>query len=57
MVCVPQQVCTYGLPYLISSCSADVRNYILPMNTGDFTHTLHNMTFFQNTLRIHGRIL
>ena len=38
-------------------CSADVRNYILPMNTGDFTHTLHNMTFFQNTLRIHGRIL
>ena len=27
------------------------------MNTGDFTHTLHNMTFFQNTLRIHGRIL
>ena len=42
---------------IISSCSADVRNYILPMNTGDFTHTLHNMTFFQNTLRIHGRIL
>ena len=27
------------------------------MNTGDFTHTLHNMTFFQNTLRIDGRIL
>ena len=27
------------------------------MNTGGFTHTLHNMTFFQNTLRIHGRIL
>ena len=29
----------------------------MPMNTGDFTHTLHNMTFSQNTLRIHGRIL
>ena len=29
----------------------------MPMNTGDFTHTLHNMTFFQNILRIHGRIL
>ena len=42
---------------LISSCRADVRNYILPMNTGDFTHTLHNTTFFQDTLRIHGRIL
>ena len=34
-----------------------IHNYIMPMNTGDFTHTLHNMTFFQNTLRIHGRIL
>ena len=29
----------------------------MPMNTGDFTHTLHNMTFSQNTLRIDGRIL
>ena len=29
----------------------------MPMNTGDFTHTLHNMTFSQITLRIHGRIL
>ena len=29
----------------------------MPMNTGYFTHTLHNMTFFQKTLRIHGRIL
>ena len=42
---------------LISSYRADVRNYILPMNTGDFTHILHYMTFFQNTLRIHGCIL
>ena len=28
---------------------------IIPVTTGDFTHT--NMKFFQNTLRIHGRIL
>ena len=41
---------------LIGSCSVGIHNYIMPMNTGDFTHTLHNMTF-QNTLRIHGRIL
>ena len=34
-----------------------IHNYIMPMNTSDFTHTLHNMTFSQNTLRIHGRIL
>ena len=34
-----------------------IHNYIMLMNTSDFTHTLHNMTFFQNTLRIHGRIL
>ena len=34
-----------------------VHYYIIPITTGDFTHTLHNMTFFQNTLRIHGRIL
>ena len=34
-----------------------MNKHILPINTGDFTHTLHNMTFFQNTLRIHGRIL
>ena len=34
-----------------------VHYYIIPISTGDFTHTLHNMTFFQNTLRIHGRIL
>ena len=34
-----------------------IHNYIMPMNTGYFTYTLHNMTFFQNTLRIHGRIL
>ena len=48
---------TQSVEDLISSCRDDVRNYILPINTGDFTHTLHNMTFFQNTLRIHGRIL
>ena len=29
----------------------------MPMNIGDSTHTLHNMTFSQNTLRIHGRVL
>ena len=34
-----------------------VHYYIIPITTSDFTHTLHNMTFFQNTLRIHGRIL
>ena len=34
-----------------------IHNYIMPMNAGYFTHTLHNMTFFHNTLWIHGRIL
>ena len=85
---------------LISSCSVGIHNYTIPMNTGDFTHTLNNMTFpeyttntrsyimtytdheqwlyinirslpatlvstrftqlhicFQNTLKIHGRVL
>ena len=42
---------------IIGSCSVGIHNYIMPMNTGYFTHTLHNMTFFQNTPRIHGRIL
>ena len=34
-----------------------IHNYIMPMNTGDFTHTLHNMTFPEYTKNTRSYIM
>ena len=34
-----------------------IHNYIMPMNTGDFTHTLHNMTFPECTKNTRSYIM
>ena len=34
-----------------------IHNYIMPMNTGDFTHTLHNITFPEYTKNTRSYIM
>ena len=34
-----------------------IHNYIIPMNTGDFTHTLNNMTFPEYTTNTRSYIM